>query len=37
MNKLANALYAYQPKNDDELELKVGDKIEVIGYEEEGR
>lgn len=37
MNKLANVVYAYSPKNDDELELKVGDKIEVIGFEEEGR
>lgn len=36
MNKLANVIYDYSPKNDDELELKVGDKIEVIGFEEEG-
>lgn len=37
MNQIANVLYAYSPKNDDELELTVGDKIEVIGYEEEGK
>lgn len=37
MNKSANVVYAYAPKNDDELELKVGDKIEVIGFEEEGK
>lgn len=36
-NNFANVVYAYSPKNDDELELKVGDKIEVIGFEEEGR
>lgn len=36
MNKLANVVYSYRPKNDDELELEVGDKIEVIGIEEEG-
>lgn len=36
MNKLVNVVYAYSPKNDDELELKVGDKIEVIGFVEEG-
>lgn len=37
MNKVANVVFAYVPKNDDELELKVGDKIEVIGFEEEGK
>lgn len=37
MNSFANVVYAYAPKNDDELELKVGDKIEVIGFEEEGK
>lgn len=37
MNKLASVIYDYSPKNDDELELKVGDKIEVIGFEEEGK
>lgn len=37
MNSFANVIYAYAPKNDDELELKVGDKIEVIGFEEEGK
>lgn len=37
MNKLANVVYSYRPKNDDELELEVGDKIEVIGIEEEGK
>lgn len=37
MNKIANVVYPYSPKNDDELELKVGDKIEVIGVEEEGK
>lgn len=37
MNKLAEVVYAYSPKNEDELELTVGDKIEVIGYEEEGK
>lgn len=37
MNKLASVVFAYSPKNDDELELKVGDKIEVIGFEEEGK
>jgi len=37
MNKLANVVFGYIPKNDDELELKVGDKIEVIGFEEEGK
>lgn len=36
MNKVANVVYAYSAKNDDELELKVGDRIEVIGVEEEG-
>lgn len=36
MNKFANVVYAYSAKNDDELELKVGDRIEVIGVEEEG-
>uniref|UniRef100_A0A6G1SEY3 CD2-associated protein n=2 Tax=Aceria tosichella TaxID=561515 RepID=A0A6G1SEY3_9ACAR len=36
MNQIANVVFAYSPKNDDELELTVGDKIEVIGYEEEG-
>ena len=37
MNKVADVVFAYKPKNDDELELTVGDKIEVIGYEEEGK
>lgn len=37
MNQIANVVFAYSPKNDDELELTVGDKIEVIGYEEEGK
>lgn len=37
MNKFATVLYAYSPKNDDELELTVGDKIEVMGIEEEGK
>lgn len=37
MNKVASVVFAYVPKNDDELELKVGDKIEVIGFEEEGK
>lgn len=37
MNKIASVVYPYSPKNDDELELKVGDKIEVIGIEEEGK
>ena len=36
MNKLANVVYAYKSSNDDELELNVGDRIEVIGFEEEG-
>lgn len=37
MNKIASVVYAYSPKNDDELELTVGDKIEVLGYEQEGK
>jgi len=37
MNKIAEVVFAYSPKNDDELELTVGDKIEVIGFEEEGK
>ena len=37
MNKIANVIFAYSPKNDDELELTVDDKIEVIGFEEEGK
>lgn len=36
-SKFANVVYAYSPKIDDELELTVGDKIEVIGFEEEGK
>lgn len=36
MNKIANVVYPYSPKNDDELELQVGDKIEVLGEEEQG-
>ena len=37
MNKLATVIFAYSPQKDDELELKKGDKIEVLGFEEEGR
>lgn len=37
MSKIANVVFAYSPKNDDELELTVGDKIEILGYEEEGK
>lgn len=37
MIKVANVVFAYIPKNDDELELQVGDRVEVIGPEEEGR
>lgn len=37
MIKLASVIYNYSPNNDDELELKEGDEIEVTGYEEEGK
>lgn len=37
MMKFASVIYNYSPKNEDELELKEGDKIEVLGYEEEGK
>lgn len=37
MIRFANVVFAYSPKNNDELELKVGDRIEVIGVEEEGK
>lgn len=35
--EIANVIFSYSPKNIDELELKVGDTIEVIGFEEEGK
>ena len=37
MSKWVSVVYAYKPKNDDELELKVGDEIEVLEYVEDGK
>lgn len=37
MNKIANVIYSYDAKNDDELNLIIGQQIEIIGVEEEGK
>lgn len=37
MKKIANVIFPYIAKNDDELNLIVGDKIEVLGLDEEGK
>lgn len=37
MSQLFDVIFAYSPKNDDELELKVGDKIEFFESVEEGK
>lgn len=37
MEKIANVRFSYTPQKVDELKLEVGDKIEVIGYVEEGK